>query len=322
MAVDNTAPAPADRRLRVVEYNAEQVILAYAKVGATFRIRLDPNERVVPGGLVVSDQATMNAATPQPPELCVDDTNKQVSCDGGARSQDDQSCDRNLCRSVVMNTVYIMPRTALQPQPLFLRTEWCPEPGKCQPREYAFELHTSEAEAAAAGVSTAFFGLQFRYSADETAYRVRVAAAERKARADAAEKWRRDNPPPALPSVPEAAARIELGKCASAPELAPDDAWTDGRTTFVAYNGSRRVPNVYEVSADGKETLTQYATEPEPARTVVRIGKVRAIFILRDGDRASCVVNPEADATNRTELAVAPIALPVAGQPRTRRRYP
>ena len=59
-ALDRTDPVmPREPRLRVVDYNPEEVVQAKASVGQTLRIRLHPRERVVDGGVLLSDQAGM-----------------------------------------------------------------------------------------------------------------------------------------------------------------------------------------------------------------------------------------------------------------------
>jgi type IV secretory pathway VirB9-like protein len=317
LAAEPTEKLGTDERMRKVEHDPDGIVKAYLRVGQSFRFRLDPDERVVKGGLIISDQSTINAGKDDPEEDEEEVDDKKGGKQEGSR---EQSCDRNSCRFLVLNTVYIMPRVEHEPQPLFLRTEWCPKPGEpCVPGEYAIELFTRKQDAKDAGLNTdhPFYGIKFLYTKREAAWRAAQAAEAAAKKAKEREQFRRDNPPPAMPSVPGPEARTELGKCGSGQAIHPDDAWTDGRNTFLAYNGRRRVPNVYERRADGVETLTSYATEPEPSRTVIRIAKLRTVFHLRDGDIHSCVVNPMADRDTATELAVAPIRNPVAGQPRT-----
>jgi type IV secretion system protein VirB9 len=212
-----------------------------------------------------------------------------------------------------------LPRRPLDPQSFFLRTEWCPDgPGlpSCEPGEYAIELHTQADRVGDARIKEAFFGIQYRYTTRETAWRLKKAAEARQEAGKRAREWRENNPPPALPSVPDPASRWDLAVCSTAPEVTPDAAWTDGRTTFLRYNGTRRLPNVYERRDDGVETLIKYEVEPEAFGNVIRIGKVRPFFYLRDGDRASCLINVQQDVEGRHEMAVAPILRPLAGRPR------
>lgn len=284
LALDPTAEVPADRRLRVVQYNPEEVALVYTKPGQTTRIRLDPHERVVKGGVVYSDQTTMAALDGTDPYTEEDRKADQQGAAGTGSSGDgEQSCNRNMCISVVLNTVYIMPRVQLQPQSFFLRTEWCPEPGKaCEPGEYAIELRTAP-PAASTGVAEPFFGIQYDYGAREMIWRSRQAAIKRAADMAAAAQARRNNPQPQpLPvSIATDEDRWDLGVCSSAPEIHPDEAWTDGRSTFLRYNGTRPVPNVYQRRTDKVETLTAYTVEPDASGNVIRIADVRPILILR-----------------------------------------
>lgn len=325
LALDRTAALSSDSRLRMVDYDPEQVALVYVRVGQATRIRIDHRERVVDGGVVYSDEATMSNADDSVPYT---EEDAKADQQGGGRSggEGKQSCNRNMCVSVVLNTVYIMPRVQLQPQSFFLRTEWCPEPGRCQPGEYAMELRTAKPDETGPDgkplprIETSFYGIQYRYPRREAAFRAEKAAEARREAAEKAREFRRNNPAPAPPSVPDVTARWDMGRCGSAPEIDPDEAWTDGRTTFLRYKGGRRVPNVYERREDGERTLTAYTVEPDAWGNTVRIGKVRPVFLLWDGERASCVVNVAPDTEGRTEMAVAPIREPLAGQPRRERR--
>lgn len=316
LALDTTAEVPADRRLRVVKYNPEQVALVYTKPGQTTRIRLDPRERVVKGGVVYSDQTTMAAMDGTDPYTEEDRKADQQGAATGSSGDGEQSCNRNMCISVVLNTVYIMPRVQLQPQSFFLRTEWCPEPGKaCEPGEYAIELRTAP-PSASTGVAEPFFGIQYDYGARDATWRAKQAAAKRAADAEAVRQVRLNNPQPLPVSVATDEDRWDLGVCSSAPELHPDEAWTNGRTTFLRFNGTRPIPNVYQRRADKVETLTPYTVEPDASGNVIRIADVRPVFILRNGDLVSCVVTIAPNADGHSTMPVAPIRRPIAGRPR------
>ncbi|MDO9712551.1 TrbG/VirB9 family P-type conjugative transfer protein [Paracraurococcus lichenis] len=319
LALDSTEAVTADPRLRSVRYDPQQVVMVYTKPGMTTRIRLDPREHVVHGGVIYSDQRTMAALDGTDP-YDEEDRKQEAQAGQASGAQGTQSCNRNMCVSVVLNTVYILPRIQLAPQPFFLRTEWCPEAGKaCEPGEYAIELR-SEPPEARSGVAQPFFGVQFTYADRERAWAAKQAAAKRAADAEAARLWRENNPPPQPVSVPAEEDRYELGVCRSGSELHPDEAWTNGRTTFLRYRGTRPTPNVYEIRLDGKETLTPFAMEPEPWGTVIRVGTVRPVLILRHGDLASCVVNISPIADGHGTMPVAPIRTPWAGRPRVAAR--
>jgi type IV secretory pathway VirB9-like protein len=327
--LDETAALDKDSRLRVVDYNPEQVVMVYTKVGQTTRIRLHPQERVVRGGVTHSDQFLMSSAEEAEEFVpCAsNDAREECKSPASGATESLQSCNRNMCTSVVLNNVFIIPRTELAPQSFFLRTEWCPEAGRCLPGEYTIELRTlpppvqvAQAGQAAPPIAQSFYGVQFRYAARERVYQSEVDREKRRVRAEAQQEFRRSNPQPLPPSVPEQTARYELGVCASGPEIQPDEAWTDGRTSFLRYKGGRRIPNVYERRAgDGQRTLVSYAVEPDAWGNTIRVAKVLPVLLLWDGDNASCVVNVAPDINGRSEMAVAPIRNPVAGRPRVRR---
>jgi type IV secretory pathway VirB9-like protein len=283
--------------LRSVVYDPDMIVRAYLRTGETFRILLGPGERIV--NVLVSDQATIAGREYTEAEMRAMQQGSQGT--GGGSRED--VCDRNLCRTRSGNALFLTPRDDLEPQSLFIRGELCAADGECETTDYTFRISTvmpGERPGQAP-----FYGIRFTYPARAAAAAARAAAARRRqAASDAAE--RRRNTPPA-PSVPTAADSWELGRCTSAPHLAPDHAWSDGRTTFLAYEGTRPVPNVYERPVGGgTPTLTQYTVEPERWGNVIRIGKIREVFLLTDGRATTCIINVGRDAEGR-EMATAPL---------------
>ncbi len=304
-----TAPCAEDKRIECIEYRPNDVVHLYAAPGATLRIQLGAGEKVE--GLHVSDQRTLAAEEPEPPTRA----ETVAESPNGNRSA---TCDPNLCRSVVENFVYVMPRRELTGQPFFLQTQWCDGAGKCQPVPYAFELQAklpapaqvaSLESGAASPPATQYFGVRFVYPERDAAERKR----EQEARVAA---WRAAHPPVPRP-VHAAAALAAAQACAltpganyrylfrGAPELKPNEVCDDGRTTFVRFNGLRRVPNVYTYLPDGTETNGfGYAAEPDPSGTTLRIAKTATRWCLRDGDRAGCIYNSGGDPEGRTASTV------------------
>ena len=76
---------------------------------------------------------------------------------------------------------------------------------------------------------------------------------------------------------------LQLGHAyRGAPELKPDQVWDDGRTTFLRFNGNRRIPNVYGYLPDGTET-TGSASLPSPTPPAPRCGSGRRIAAVPAG---------------------------------------
>jgi type IV secretion system protein VirB9 len=314
-----TKPCADDKRIECIDYRPNDVVHLYAEPGATLRIQLGAGEKVE--GLHVSDQRTLAAEEPE----------AQTRMDAVAErpaGNHSASCDPNLCRSVVENFVYIMPRRELTGQPFFLQTQWCDGAGKCQPVPYAFELQAkappSPASAQVASLNGAgataqdepphYYGVRFLYPAREAAERAREQAAK-------ATAWRAAHPvvrraAPRAPAQPRVDANYRY-LYRGAQELKPDAVWDDGRSTFVRFNGLRRVPNVYTYLPDGTETNGfGYTSEPDASGTTLRIGKTAARWCLRDGDRAGCLYNGGPDPEGRASSTVAPVA-PAAPVPPT-----
>ena len=137
-----TQPCADDKRIECIDYRPNDVVHLYAEPGATLRIQLGAGEKVE--GLHVSDQRTLAAEEPAAPTR-MDAVAERPTGNHSA------SCDPNLCRSVVENFVYIMPRRELTGQPFFLQTQWCDGAGKCRPVPYAFELQAKAPPSPAAG---------------------------------------------------------------------------------------------------------------------------------------------------------------------------
>ena len=332
LALDPTeAVRKEEPRLRVSSHDPDEVVRFYLKVGQTGRIILDRGETVLPGGLLVSDQVALGEE-----EWTKEDQEAERAA--GARmnggQQGETSCDRNLCRAIVGSAVFLTPRRDLAPQSLFLRTRWC-KGSYCEEGDYTFEL-TTEPESAkvadAAGAAPAqpkpFYSVRFTYAAREARAAAALRAEEMRARA---ERWRRcqgDDPPancpqpqePAPPpSAPEASSTWQFARCASHPDLAPDEAWSSGRTLFLRYFGTRKPPAFYERRPDGEPALARYTMEPEPSHTTVVVAGLPKILLLSDGKRGSCIVHVGPDAPglgHREPMAVAP----PAGRPPWNRR--
>lgn len=308
------APCADDTRIECITYRPNEVVHLKAAPGETLRIQLGDGEHVA--GLFVSDQRTIGN---EPTEQA--SANQQVA-EGGSSGRI-ASCDPNLCRSVVANFVYIMPRRDLTAQPFFLQMEWCDPTGKCQPVPYAFELSTIPAakpsgrDVASAGniipadatvsapAPKPYYGVRFTYPKREADEMKREKEAKAAAwRAAHPEALRRKRAVP-VAQVPMNDHYLYRGD----PSVKPDKVWDDGRSTFIRFNGLRRVPNVYAYLPDGTETNGfGYASEPDETGTTLRIGKIAARWCVRDGEKVTgCIFNWGSDPEGRSSPTVASV---------------
>lgn len=87
--------------------------------------------------------------------------------------------------------------------------------------------------------------------------------------------------------------------------LRPDQTWDDGRTTFLRFNGNRRLPNIYSQLPDGKETLAASSSEPDASGNTLKIAGTGQKWWLRDGDQVGCLFDIGPDPQGRTAATVA-----------------
>lgn len=300
-AVDPPAASALDHRMRVIPYNRNNPVQLYAAPGASLRIQLGADEEVV--RIVVSDQGTIAPEEEVP--AASNATTVSTLGPAPAGQQGPASCDPNLCRDVAGNFVYLKPLRSLDAQPLFIQTKRCAaETGRCEMVPYAFELLTKPGDPKLTGAAAAW-DVTFTYPDRERAARL---AEQRKAYAARLAAWRERQalrlPPPAAPAV---AANLRYGYRGS-DAVRPDGAWDDGRTTFLRFNGNRRVPNVYRQLPDGHEGLAAYATEPDPSGTILRIARTETKWYVRDGEAAGCVFNIGPDPDGKAAATVASAA--------------
>lgn len=306
-------PCADDNRIECITYRPNEVVHLSAAPGQTLRIQLGDGEHVA--GLFVSDQRTIGN---EPAEQA---SATQQMAEGGQNGGKIASCDPNLCRSVVENFVYIMPRRDLTAQPFFLQMQWCDPAGKCQPVPYAFELSTIHTDkpvgrevasnsnivpadaTVSAPAQKPYYGVRFTYPDRDAAEKKR----EREAKAAA---WRAAHPEALRRKASVPVAQVPVNDhylYRGDASVKPDRVWDDGRSTFIRFNGLRRVPNVYAYLPDGTETNGfGYTSEPDTAGTTLRIGKVAARWCVRDGEHvAGCIFNEGADPEGRYSPTVA-----------------
>lgn len=72
-------------------------------------------------------------------------------------------------------------------------------------------------------------------------------------------------------------------------DLAPIEAWDDGRTTFLRFRARSSIPAVY--AARGDDDSIEQIDNPTVKEDVVQLPGVRRKFVLRIGDQVACVFN-------------------------------
>ena len=291
--VNPPASTGADPRMRTVVYNRNDPVELTAAPGTTLRIEFGIDESVT--GVVVSDQGTIA------PEMVPAQTGYGAMVGGlaSSASKGPSSCDPNLCRSVINNFVYLKPLRSLDPQPVFIQTSRVNAFGKTETVPYTFELLTRTGQQSAAAGTT--WSVTFVYPERIRAARL-VAWRKRKAQQDEAARVRLAISPPG-PAYPSQEANWRYGYRGSA-SVQPDQAWDDGRTTFLRFNGNRRVPNIYSRSPDGHESIPAYATEPDAMGTTLRVSSTKTKWFIRDGDEAGCMFDLGPDPQGATAMTV------------------
>ena len=73
-----------------------------------------------------------------------------------------------------------------------------------------------------------------------------------------------------------------------ASDLAPVEAWDDGRTTFLRFRARSSIPGIYEANEDGTvKRLENINVEDD----IVQVQGVRRKLILQTGKDVACVFN-------------------------------
>ena len=306
--IDPPAASKNDGRLRSVIYDPNNPVEIYAAPGASLRIEVGQDETVAT--IVVSDQGTIapDPNAPPPPSTTA------AAFGNATAPQPPPSCDPNLCRTVVGNFIYLKPLRALDPQPLFIQTERTDEFGKPQMVPYTFELLTRPtdlkplANAATPVSATAdppvaptVWGVRFVYP--ERVKAAQTAAwlhQKHEAEATAAQMASIAHVSPANAS---ASAKWRYGYRGAA-SVRPDQVWDDNGTTFIRFNGNRRVPNIYSKLPDGHESIPAVSPEPDATGNTLRIAGTETKWFIRDGDEAGCLFDLGPDPDGRTTTTV------------------
>ena len=323
--VDPPNSSDLDKRMRTVKYDPDNPVLLPASPGVSLRLILGGDEHVE--RVIVSDQTIISPDPDEdeaPPRAgiagALDGVNSALTSkpgQGGGQQGKGPVCDPNLCVDVAGNFIYIKPKRFLSRQPMFVQTSRMdPITARKVMVPYAFELVANDPDAKPVvavaslkdndhGPAEAMWSVTFAFPARERAERLAEARKAAAARV-AAERDRRANLPPSVLG-PTASDNHRYGYKGSA-VVKPDDGWDDGRTTFLRFNGNRRLPNIYEKGPDGKPTLARWATEPDATGATLRVAGTETVWTLRDGDEAGCVINGGRDPDGRTAPTVSPFA--------------
>lgn len=295
-AIDPPAASKDDARIRTVIYDPANPVQIHTTPGASLRLEFGADEDIVQ--VIPSDQDIL-APDPNAPQLPVAQASAGLAPGQANQPQLPPSCDPNMCRSVWGNIVYIKPIRALDPQPLFIQTKRTLANGKTEMVPYTFELSASMADP---HDKKPVWGVRFTYPERVKAAQV-AAWLWRKQKAEDDAKNLASMAQPAS-VVPGAQANFRYGY-RGANSLRPDETWDDGRTTYLRFNGNRRLPNVYSVLPDGKETLSASSTEPDPSGNTLKIAGTGQKWWLRDGDQVGCLFDIGPDPQGRTAATVA-----------------
>jgi len=301
--VDPPAASINDARMRTIVYDQNNPVELYVVPGASLRLQLGADESVVQ--IVASDQ---NMITPDPASAPPPAASGIMSATG-APGATPPSCDPNLCRSVVGNFVYLKPLRALDPQPLFIQTQRVGEDGRPEMVPYTFELLTRHPVLNGQPAQPMVWGLRFIYPDRERAAKAAAWLKQKQEREEAAREAAALAAPP--PLAPDAKSNWRYGYRGAA-SVQPDEVWDDGRSTFLRFNGNRRVPNIYNQLPDGHESIPAVASTPDETGNTIKIAHTETKWFIRDGDEAGCLFDLGPDPVGATTATVADVS-PITG---------
>lgn len=280
LALETPKPcSAADQRIRCIAYNPADIVQLLGTAGGALTVEFSAEETIVNAS--ASDNGLMEG--------------EGASARRGVLIATDSSptADRNLQMARQANFLFLKPLGPLQPQPITVLTRR--EDGKM--RRYTFQLET-RAGAMTPDQASAFYAVRFSYPTDEAAARrarwaaqretqlAQVAAARLRQNTLAGETVR--NARYQGQATPEARTALAPTSTGREPAI-----WDDGQRTFLRYPGNRRVPMVYQVLADGRESLVGQSADADPTTggTLVTLHGVFPSLKIRDGRAVLCIVN-------------------------------
>lgn len=310
-AIDPPAASKADGRMRTVAYDPNNPVELHTQPGLALRVVLGAGEEVVQ--VITSDQEILAPDPTEPALPATQVSNGLMPGQGGEAAKMPPSCDRDLCRSVWGNIVYLKPIRPLSAQPLFVQTRRTDAAGHVEMVPYSFVLSASVPSPADKVQAQPVWGVQMVYPARIKAQQVAAwLARKREDEAKQAQLASIAQPSPVFPCDTLKGVNWQYGYVGSA-ALKPDAVCDDGRTTYLRYNGNRRVPNVYEkIPGQKGPALPVTSTDPDPTGNTLRITSTGKKWFLWNGDDAGCLLNDGADPTGSTATTIA--TAQVAGQ--------
>lgn len=240
-----------DSRMRYVAYNPGQVVHLSTIVGATMVVSFASSETVTS---VAETDSLHLAAVPKG------------------------------------NYLFLKPSAALTLQPIIILTQR--EDGSL--RRYVFEIETVSSPSTANGTDGVFYSVQFTYPADKAA----VEAAQDAAEAAKIEQLNEL----ALAKATQTAALSLLSAERTNPfagprnykyvaqgdrGLTPLAVWDNGYSTVLQFAENARIPAIFVIDPDGKESTASYSVDGEN----VQIGQTVREFRLRDGNTVLNIYN-------------------------------
>lgn len=179
------------------------------------------------------------------------------------------------------NFLFIKSKVALPPQPVIVLTQ-----GPKGTRRYVFEVETVTMVGLTADKSDLYYSVQFSYPQDDAEARAdeeKRRLADRKDRAaDAALNRPHGAAPDAHADTPN---WHYVGQ--GDRSLLPIEVYDDGYTTSFRFPGNTRIPGIFRIDPDGKESTANFTMKGEYAV----VGSVAAGWRLRDGNTALCIWN-------------------------------
>ena len=264
-AEQDPIPSRADPRMRLIPYLPEQVVHLSTAVGATLVVGFGARETVT--SVAVTDSKDLKA-------------------------------------SPAGNFLFFKSAMPLPLQPVIVLTT--NDAGLR--RRYVFEVETvSTTDLSTAGQGV-YYSVQFTYPADVAARQRTIAEAKAKqeaadANARAAqyqlqlaheEMERHARDPLSLPRNWHYVAQGDQ-------VILPLEVWDDGNTTTFRFPGNVRVPALFFLGPDGKESTANYAVKNDPAGqgSIVQADHVARGWRLRDGQTILCIWNQAYDAVGK-----------------------
>jgi type IV secretion system protein VirB9 len=230
------ALAARDPRIRVEQYDPDQVVNIYTQIGNPTLIQFEDDERIVndPKGMVGMGDAKAWTVGPRG------------------------------------SNIMLKPRAKQPDTKLLIVTN---------KRTYAFEIRTATEKSKIPPT------LIVRFTYPDTIAKL--------AKADAAKQGAISD---RLQEIAVASGRVESEQQRNRnymkrgdEALAPSQVEDDGRFTYMRFNSSRELPNVYKIGMDGKEALANFHVDPD-TRTLI-VHDTAAMFVLRYGQAVMAIRN-------------------------------